>query len=130
MASILVVDDAILTQRLLDVMLRRINHTTVSALNGLEALDRLKETEVDLVITDINMPEMDGLTFLDALRDNDSRHKDLPVIVMTASGLPYIPKIVTKKGATIFLAQPFSSRELTDAVNTCLEKKAVNGRSQ
>lgn len=128
MANILVVDDAILTQRLLEVMLRRIDHTTVSALNGLEALDRLKETEVDLVITDINMPEMDGLSFLDALR-GDIRHKNLPVIVMTASGLPYIPKIVSKKGATLFLAQPFSSRELTDAVNTCLEKKTVNGSS-
>jgi two-component system chemotaxis response regulator CheY len=125
MANILVVDDAILTQRLLEVMLRRIEHTTISALNGLEGLARLKETAVDLIITDINMPEMDGLSFLDELRA-DINHKDVPVIVMTASGLPYIPKIVSKKGATIFLAQPFSSRELTEAVNTCLEKKPVS----
>jgi CheY-like chemotaxis protein len=129
MANILVVDDAILTQRLLEVMLRRIDHTTISALNGLEALECLKETAVDLVITDINMPEMDGLSFLDELRAADSRHKNLPVIVMTASGLPYIPKIVSKKGATIFLAQPFSSRELTEAVTKCLTKEFINEKS-
>ncbi|MFZ0544103.1 MAG: response regulator [Candidatus Promineifilaceae bacterium] len=125
MANVLVVDDAILTQRLLEVMLRRINHKTIQALNGLEALARLKDNAVDLVITDINMPEMDGLSFLDELRA-DSSHKNLPVIVMTASGLPYIPQMVTKKGATIFLAQPFSSRELTEAVTKCLEKNVVN----
>jgi two-component system chemotaxis response regulator CheY len=125
MAKILVVDDTILTQRLLEVMLRRINHSTISALNGLEALVCLNETSFDLIITDINMPEMDGLSFLDELRA-DSRHKDVPVIVMTASGLPYIPRMVTQKGATIFLAQPFSSRELTEAVTKCLDKQMVN----
>jgi two-component system chemotaxis response regulator CheY len=121
MAKILVVDDTILTQRLLEVMLKRINHVTLSALNGLEALELLKDTSVDLIITDINMPEMDGFSFLDELRE-DARHRDLPVIVMTASGLPYIPQMVTQKGATIFLAQPFSSRELTDAVGQCLSR--------
>lgn len=125
MANILVVDDAILTQRLLEVMLRRNNHTTIQALNGLEALSRLKEATFDLVITDINMPEMDGLSFLDELRA-DIRHKELPVIVMTASGLPYIPKLVSAKGSTLFLAQPFSSRELVEAVNRCIEKNFVN----
>ena len=125
MAKILVVDDTILTQRLLEVMLRRVNHSTLTALNGLEALACLEETTVDLIITDINMPEMDGISFLDALR-NDSRHKDLPVIVMTANGLPYMPQMVTQKGATIFLPQPFSSRELNEAVAHCLEELKLN----
>jgi two-component system chemotaxis response regulator CheY len=125
MAKILVVDDTILTQRLLEVMLKRINHTTFTALNGLEALEFLKTTTVDLIITDINMPEMDGFTLLDALR-SDKRFKNVPIIVMTASGLPYLPVMVTQRGAAVFLAQPFSSRELTEAVGKCLNSHAVN----
>jgi two-component system chemotaxis response regulator CheY len=106
-------------------MLKRINHTTFTALNGLEALEFLKTTTVDLIITDINMPEMDGFTLLDALR-SDKRFKNVPIIVMTASGLPYLPEMVTQRGAAVFLAQPFSSRELTEAVGKCLNSHAVN----
>lgn len=125
MAKILVVEDTILTQRLLEVMLKRINHSTTSVSNGLTALACLNKASFDLIITDINMPEMDGLSFLDELRA-DSRHKDVPVIVMTASGLAKLPQMVSQKGATIFLAQPFSSRELTEAVTQCLENEPIN----
>lgn len=120
MAKILVVDDTPLTHRLLRVMLGRINHTIVNANNGKEALDCLQETAVDLLITDINMPQMDGFTLLEKLRADDL-YRHLPVIVMTASGQEQMPRIATEKGANSVITQPISTIELSDAVQKCLQ---------
>lgn len=61
MTTILVVDDSPTIQRTLSFMLRRMGHTALTAPNGIEALNQLETNPVDIIITDINMPEMDGL---------------------------------------------------------------------
>ena len=119
MAHILIVEDNYLTFQLLYYFLRRKNHTIYQANNGMEALSLLKEMKIDLVITDINMPEMDGITLLDHIRSND-RLKKVPVIVLTANGLEQIKQITLDKGATAFMTQPFSSIELSKIVSDCL----------
>jgi len=119
MAHILVVEDNYLTYQLLYYFLRRKNHTIYQASNGAEALSLLKENKIDLVITDINMPEMDGLTLLDHIRSNEGLRK-IPVIVLTASGLEQIRQLTIEKGATAFITQPFSSIELGKIVSDCL----------
>lgn len=119
MAKILVVDDSPTLQRLLSLMLERNNHTTVTRDNGREALSYLADTDVDLVVTDVYMPEMNGLTLLEELRSND-RHRNLPIIVRTASVHDKVRHAATQKGATGFLTQPTSSWELKDLINRCL----------
>ena len=119
MANVLFVDDADMSHLLLEVMLRRLNHRAISAFNGQEALEILDCTKIDLIISDINMPYMDGLTLLDCIRA-DQRYADTPVIIITASSLEANHASALEKGATAFLNQPFSSQELTDAVHTCL----------
>jgi two-component system, chemotaxis family, chemotaxis protein CheY len=119
MANILVVEDTYLTYQLLFYFLQRNQHTILQANNGVEAIQTLEETPVDLVITDIHMPEMDGLTLIEHIRANDQL-RDLPVIVLTASGLEKVEKLAYEKGATAFLSQPFSSRELGKLVSDCL----------
>ncbi len=123
MAKILVVDDAVMTHRLMQIMLGRINHTAIVVNNGQEALAYLQKSPVDLMITDIMMPEMDGLTLLTELRAND-QYKDLPVIVMTASGHEKMPRMAAEKGANKVLTQPISSWELNHAVSQCLSPAA------
>lgn len=119
MATILVVDDTSMTRLLLEVMLQRLGHTALFADNGEEALEILNSQEVHLVISDINMPFMDGLTLLDVLRTDDL-HRDLPVVLMTASGLEEISQKALKKGASAFLNQPFSSWDLARVLDACL----------
>lgn len=121
MANILIVDDTPLTHRLLNLMLQRINNTLgiYAAYNGKEALEQLAETKIDLIITDINMPGMDGFALMDELR-RDTRYKDLPIIVLTASGHKKVTTIAAQKGATGFLTQPISSWELKKTVTDCL----------
>jgi two-component system chemotaxis response regulator CheY len=82
-------------------------------------LEILNLTKIDLIISDINMPYMDGLTLLDQVRA-DERYADTPVIIITASSLEANYARALEKGATAFLNQPFSSQELTEAINTCL----------
>lgn len=125
MATILVVDDTILTLRLLEVMLRRMNHIPISVFSGIEALASLQKNKVDLIITDINMPEMDGLKLLEEIKA-DEKLRDIPVIVMTAGHQPSLPITAKEKGATFYMAQPFSSGELAEAVNTCLDKISID----
>jgi CheY-like chemotaxis protein len=125
MAKILVVDDTYMNHRLIGVMLRRNEHTIVSAYNGQEAIDLLLKTPVDLMITDINMPVIDGFALLDSLREN-GQNRNLPVIVITASGQEYLHRIAIEKGASGFLTQPFSSWELNRLVSDCLLARSIN----
>lgn len=126
MANILIVDDTPLTHRLLNLMLQRIDNSIniFTAYNGKEALDQLAENAFDLVITDINMPGMDGFALMDEMRADD-KYKDLPIIVLTASGHKKIPAMAAQKGATSFLTQPISSWELKETVTRCLKGTIV-----
>jgi CheY-like chemotaxis protein len=119
MAKILIVEDSGLTLQLLNYLLLRHNHTVHKATNGLEALEILAEQMVDLIITDIHMPEMDGLHLLDEIRASQ-KLQHIPVIVLTASGLESVEKLAFEKGATAFLTQPFSSVELGKVVSDCI----------
>jgi CheY-like chemotaxis protein len=119
MARILVVDDSPIMQRLLTLILQRNNHTTVTMDNGRDALTFLADADVDLVVTDVNMPEMSGLTLLEQLRSNE-RTRNLPVIVRTASIEERVHQVAAQNGASGFLTQPTSSWELKELVNRCL----------
>ena len=119
MATILVVDDDAAFLRLLDLMLRRENHMVTMARSAQEALNALAENDVDMVITDVFMPKIDGFTFISLLRA-DRRYKDLPVAVLTASGRRHMANQALENGADGFLLKPFSSWELKKTVADCL----------
>jgi two-component system, chemotaxis family, chemotaxis protein CheY len=125
MATILVVDDYSTSQRLLSFILRQHNHTVVTAIHGLNALDQLAKLPVDLVITDLDMPEMDGLTLLQQLRA-DPRLMSLPVIILTGSAHEQDNARTKAAGATSFLTKPVESEELILMVNRLLSYPAGN----
>lgn len=119
MATILVVDDSPVIQRMLSFTLKRNRHTVLTARHGKLALATLEKHKVDLVITDVTMPEMDGLTLLKELR-SDTRYQSLPVVMLTASGQEGDRMDAEAEGANGFLTKPTSSRELTQTVNQLL----------
>jgi two-component system, chemotaxis family, chemotaxis protein CheY len=131
MANILVVDDSPVMQRLLTLMLKRNDHEVSTVSNGREAFVYLADEgqkdgqKVDLIITDVNMPEIDGLALLQTLRA-DNRYKHLPIIVLTASGQEGIRRIAARGGANGFLTRPTSSWELKEIINHCLESPPPN----
>jgi CheY-like chemotaxis protein len=92
-----------------------LGHAVVSAQNGREALERLAERTPDLVILDLAMPEMDGLTALKLARA-DERYRTLPIIMLTASGMDRDAQAARAEGVSEFLTKPYRSQELVDIV--------------
>lgn len=82
MAKILIADDDAHIVRVMSIWLTRHGHTTLCVSNGRQALDLIKSQPVDMVISDMNMPELDGLGFVKALREFAGDR--LPVIILSA----------------------------------------------
>lgn len=119
MARILIVDDTPHIHRLLTLMLQRINHTTITADSGSKALEQLEKTPVDLIITDLNMPEMSGFTLMEKVRAKE-KYKNLPIIMLSATGQEQASREAKQKGANSFMSQPVSTWELNRVVSECL----------
>jgi CheY-like chemotaxis protein len=121
--KILVVDDEPVSLMLLDTILSRSNFSVSTASSGQDALKQLNDKPFDLMILDLLMPDMDGLTLLEHLRD-DAKFENLPIIVFTAVSQNRVRQEAFQKGATTFLTKPVSSRELTRVVNKYLQLPA------
>lgn len=124
-ASILVVDDYVVTQRVLSTQLRKGGYEVTTAGSGQEALRRLAQRTFDLAIIDVAMPEMDGITLLQTLR-RAREGRLLPVIMLTASALDEDRIRAQAAGATDFLTKPISSWELLDVVHRQLVLAQAN----
>lgn len=119
---ILVVDDEVIARDNLALALGRQGHATVAAANGREALELLQAQEFDLVLTDLKMEGMDGLTLL---REIKGRYPDIEVMVLT--GYPTVDTAVTamRAGAYDYLAKPYRIDEARLLVAKALEKRAL-----
>ncbi|MFZ5480428.1 MAG: sigma-54-dependent transcriptional regulator [Myxococcota bacterium] len=115
--TVLVVDDEELIRWSLCEHLEQEGYTTLSATNGKEALEMVRQHAPSLVMMDLKMPVMDGLTALRTLRESDN---DLPVIVITAHGGVESAIEATRLGASGYIAKPFDLREAALAVQRAL----------
>jgi len=106
--TILVVDDEELIRNLVVTFLSKLGHSCVTAMNGVDALDKMKGNKIDAVVTDIKMPNMDGINLtIEILR----QYPGLPVMVMTAFDEEYSAGIAISVGAREFIKKPFSLDE-------------------
>lgn len=129
MATILVVDDHTTSQRLLSFILQQENYVVMTARNGLQAIECLERTHVDLVLTDLLMPEMDGLVLLEALRA-DERYQTLPVIALTGSSREKDYRRAQAAGVTALLTKPIESHELLDEVKRLVKPEKVRAMGE
>jgi two-component system response regulator AtoC len=120
--NVLVVDDEASMRRVLEIMLKKMGFGVHSAGNGREALAVLQEQSVDLIITDLRMPEMGGLEFLSELK---SRGIETPVIVMTAHGTIDTAVTAMKHGARDYLLRPFDIDVLEIAIDRALHSEEI-----
>jgi len=106
--KILVVDDEELVRNLIVTLLSRSGHSSITAVDGVDALDRMKGNQIDAVITDIKMPNMDGVTLtVEILK----RYPGLPILVMTAFDEEYTAGAAIAAGAREYIKKPFSPDE-------------------
>ncbi|MCT4607549.1 MAG: response regulator [Marinisporobacter sp.] len=118
MPKILVVDDAAFMRMSLKMMLKRNGFEVVGeAENGVEAIQKYKKLQPDLVTMDITMPEMQGLDALKAIKDYDSEAK---VVMITAMGQERMIKESIMYGAKSFIVKPFNEKDVVKALANIL----------
>jgi DNA-binding NtrC family response regulator len=118
---ILIVDDDPHFLRVLGRILSGENFLVTSAGGACDALELVKSAQFDLVISDLRMPECDGLSFLGALRQGGN---NVPVIILTAYGEVDTYLEAMNAGATEYLNKPIRSDELLTIVRSCLRSRA------
>lgn len=121
--TILVVDDEPKMRRVLEIMLTQMDYCVLQAADGREAFDILTERTADLVITDLRMPNLDGIGLLRQLRE---KNNDIPVIVVTAYGTVESAVDAMKYGASDYIVRPFE----LDAVEAAVQRALRLGKVQ
>jgi len=119
---ILVVDDEPKMQRILEIMLLHMGHNPLLAGNGREALDIIQKDSVDLVISDLQMPLMNGLELLKALRELNT---DIPCIIITAYGTVETAVEAMKHGANDYIIRPFDVNSVELAISRAIALKQI-----
>jgi two-component system chemotaxis response regulator CheY len=120
-ATILIVDDSATMRALVRAALEADAHVAVEAANGAAALSMLAHTAVDLVITDVLMPELDGISLTRALRA-DERFRAVPILVLTTEATSAVKERGRAAGATAWLVKPFDPHTLRDTVRRALSE--------
>jgi len=111
---ILVIDDANLVRMYYRDALERAGYQVDEAINGLEALEKLHEAPADLLIVDVNMPQMDGFTFLRVLRRQGLPVASIPALVISTEAGPQDQESARAAGANFYLVKPVSQETLVD----------------
>lgn len=109
--SVLVVDDCGTTRKLITLFLKGKGYSPIHASNGIEALEKLAVNNVDVVITDLNMPQMDGLELVKAIRE-DERYKDIPIIMVSTESGDVDKDAAKKLGASSYIVKPVPQERL------------------
>lgn len=123
--SVLVVDDSLEMLELLQRQLKGMDLVTFRASNVPDAIEVLKHTSLDLLITDLQMPEINGMQLVQYVKEH---YPELPVLVVT--GYPSISGAVeaVKSGVIDYLVKPFTQLELSQSVENCLKKNRKKHR--
>lgn len=119
MANILVVDDSSSMRQMVTFTLSSNGHTVVEAADGAAALEKAKTTAFDLVITDVNMPRMDGITLTKEIR-SDSACKRAPILLLTTEAAADKKAEGRAAGATGWLVKPFHPDSLISTIGKVL----------
>ena len=113
--KILFVDDDPNFQKMVEIFLRNNSYDISFAKNGRSALHLIQQHVYDLVISDVQMPEMDGLTMITEIKKVNA---DLPVIIVSAFGNESMAEKAIAAGARLILNKPFESKALISAIET------------
>jgi DNA-binding NtrC family response regulator len=123
MSKVLVIDDEEGIRSLLDTLLSRKGYEVVLASSGQKGLELFRRERPDVVVLDLKMPQMDGLTVLKELRRMDLQR---PVVVLTGAATPEMEQQVYALGVTEFIEKEFSLHRLGDALKRLLNPSTAS----
>jgi chemosensory pili system protein ChpA (sensor histidine kinase/response regulator) len=120
----MVVDDSITVRRVMEKFLERNGLRVITARDGLDAISVMQEAKPDIILLDIEMPNMDGYEFATHVR-NDDRVSDVPIIMITSrTGDKHRARAI-EIGVNDYLGKPYQETELLEAIRRLLEERGV-----
>jgi two-component system, chemotaxis family, chemotaxis protein CheY len=111
----LIVDDSVSMRQMVGYTLREGGFDVIEAEHGQDALDKLRGASVDLIITDLNMPIMDGITLIENVRKQPAM-KSKPILMLTTEGLAAKKEQGKAAGATGWIIKPFDPEKLLQTI--------------
>jgi signal transduction histidine kinase/CheY-like chemotaxis protein/HPt (histidine-containing phosphotransfer) domain-containing protein len=118
---ILIAEDHPINVKYLEILLKKMGHTTVSCENGASVLEQLKVLQVDLILMDLHMPVLDGISTTKAIRNLQGPLADVKIIMVSADILPEARRLAFEAGVTEFLSKPVQATSLRQALNRSFE---------
>lgn len=117
----LIVDDSTTMRKIIKLNLTKVGYSNIiEAAHGAEALQKLATEKVDVIFSDWNMPEMNGLQFLQKLR-SQSDYQDIPVIMLTTVSTQDEVVAALKAGASSYIVKPFTADKLREKIEAVLK---------
>jgi two-component system chemotaxis response regulator CheY len=114
--TIMIVDDSASIRQVVGIALRGAGYDVIEACDGKDALSKLTGDKIHLIISDVNMPNMDGITFVKELKQNP-RYKFTPVIMLTTEAGKDKMMEGKSAGAKAWIVKPFQPPQMLDAVS-------------
>ena len=122
MHKVLIVDDELNMRLVLAAMLKKEGYIITSAADGREALQILKSNKMDVVITDLKMPHLDGMGLLNCITE---KYPEVPVIMITAHGTVATAVEALKKGALDYITKPFEQDEIKSVISKAIKTRTL-----
>ncbi len=119
--KILVVDDDKTTRKMISLILKSKGYEVVTAENGLEALQKLGLEKINLILTDMNMPYMDGIELTRQVRANPD-FSDIPVVMITTEADEDEKKRAFEAGVDDYLVKPTNAEQITESMKRIIKK--------
>ena len=113
--TIMIVDDSASTRQLASIVLRHEGYELIEACDGIDALSKLEGRKVHLIISDVNMPNMDGITFVKTVR-NLPEHRFAPIVMLTTGFLKATREQAREAGVKAWMVKPFDKFQLLEIV--------------
>ncbi|MBG3878975.1 response regulator [Desulfovibrio oxamicus] len=117
---ILIVDDSKTVRNLVAFIMKKEGFKVTTAEDGLDGLEKLYSSEnVDLIISDVNMPRMDGFTFIKTVREQDA-YRDLPIVVLSTEGQEKDIQMGMSLGANLYMVKPAQPEKMVKNIKMLL----------
>ena len=126
MQKILIVDDSPTIRKMVRASLQHVDADFIEAATGLEAIEQLAVTRIQLIVLDLNMPDMHGIDVLKFVRRNP-QYGGLPIVVLTTRGDETSRHTAKAAGATSYMTKPFVPQALARAVQELLDARVDAG---
>lgn len=120
MKTILIIDDSPTIRKLLTYVLRKEGYVIAEAEDGIDAMEQLSHIQADIILVDLNMPNMDGIEFAKTLRSN-YYYMDTPIIMLTTTKDDDLKRQAFEAGVNLFLNKPVQPNILLYKVKSLLE---------